>query len=130
MKQRQKHAMLPTEHTTDRVGRPLRAPRPALFTRERYLLLLGWAFTLFSSVRVLSYLPNMALIVQEQNSSQQSLLTWCTWLGANLTMAGWLHEHNGRRFDTAVRVNLVNAMMCALTAALIVCYRVAPGAAP
>jgi hypothetical protein len=117
--------MLPTEHTTDRVGRPLRAPRPALFTRERYLLL-GWAFTLFSSVRVLSYLPNMALIVQEQNSSQQSLLTWCTWLGANLTMAAWLHEHNGRRFDAAVAVNLANAAMCGLTALLIVLYRVMP----
>jgi hypothetical protein len=115
--------MLPTEHTLGRDGRPLRAPRPALFTRERYLLLLGWAFTFFSSVRVLTYLPTMVLIVQQQNASQHSLLTWCTWLGANLTMAGWLHEHNGRRFNTAVWVNLVNATMCALTVALIVAYR-------
>jgi len=115
--------MLPTEHTTARGGRPLRAPRPLLFTRERYLLLLGWAFTFFSSVRVLSYLPTLVAIVQQQNSSQHSLLTWCTWLGANLTMAGWLHEHNGRRFNTAVWVNLVNAAMCALTVALILAYR-------
>jgi hypothetical protein len=122
--------MLPTEHTTDRGGQPLHAPRPALFTRERYLVLLGWAFTFFSSVRVLTYLPTMALIVQQQDSSQHSLLTWCTWLGANLTMAAWLHEHNGRRFNTAVWVNLVNATMCALTVALIVVYRVAPGATP
>lgn len=115
--------MLPAEHTTDRRGRPLAAPRPALLTRARYLLLLGWAFTFFSSVRVLTYLPTMVLIVQQNNSSQHSLLTWCTWLGANLTMAGWLHEHNGRRFDTAVWVNLVNAAMCAVTVVLILAYR-------
>jgi hypothetical protein len=115
--------MLPTEHITGRGGRPLQAPRPALWTRERYLVLLGWAFTFFSAVRVLSYLPTLALIVQEQSSNQHSLLTWCTWLGANLTMAGWLHEHNGRRFNTAVWVNLVNAAMCALTVALILAFR-------
>lgn len=115
--------MLPTEHTTDRGGRPLRAPRPGLFTRAHYLVLLGWAFTFFSAVRVLTYLPTMVLIAQQQNSSQHSLLTWCTWLGANLTMAGWLHEHNGRRFNTAVWVNLVNAAMCALTVVLILAYR-------
>ncbi len=115
--------MLPTEHTTGPGGRPLRAPRPALFTRDRYLLLLGWAFTFFSAVRVFTYLPTMVLIVQQQNASQHSLLTWCTWLGANLTMAGWLHEHNGRRFNTAVWVNLVNATMCGLTVALILVFR-------
>ncbi len=122
--------MLPAEHTTDHDGRPMRMPRPALFTRERYLVLLGWAFTFFSSVRVLTYLPTMALIVQQQNASQHSLLTWCTWTGANLTMAGWLHEHNGRRFNTAVWVNLANAAMCALTVALIAAYRLAPGGTP
>jgi hypothetical protein len=51
------------------------------------------------------------------------LLTWCTWLGANLTMAAWLHEHNGRRANGAVLVNLLNATMCALTAGLIGWYR-------
>lgn len=115
--------MLPAEHTTDRSGRPLKTPRPALLTRERYLLLLGWSFTFFSSVRVLTYLPTMALIVQQNNSSQHSLLTWCTWLGANLTMAGWLHEHNGRCLNTAVWVNLINAAMCASTVVLILAYR-------
>jgi hypothetical protein len=68
-------------------------------------------------------LPTLVLIVEQQNSSQHSLLTWCTWLGANLTMAGWLHEHNGRRFNRAVAVNLVNAAMCAATAALILWFR-------
>lgn len=60
--------------------------------------------------------------VQQQNSSQHSMLIGCTWLGADLTMAGWLHEHNGRRVHTAVWENLVNAAMCALTAVLIQAY--------
>lgn len=115
--------MLPTEHTTGAGGRPLRAPRPVVFTREHYLKLLVWAFTFFNSVRVLSYLPTLVLIVQQRDASQHSLLTWCTWLGANLTMAGWLHEHNGRRFNRAVCVNLINAGMCTATVGLIVFYR-------
>lgn len=115
--------MLPVEHATGTDGRPLRVPRPALFTRERYRFVLTWAFTLFSSVRVLSYLPTLWSIHEARDSSQHSLLTWCTWLGANLTMAAWLHEHNGARFNRAVWVNLANAAMCALTVALIVAYR-------
>jgi len=115
--------MIPMDDTTGHAGRPLKAPRPALFRREHYLIVLGWAFTFFSSVRLISYVPTLVLIVEQQNSSQHSLLTWCTWLGANLTMAGWLHEHNGRRFNRAVAVNLVNAAMCAGTAALILWFR-------
>lgn len=118
--------MLPIEDTTDVAGRPLRMPRPVLFTRRHYLVALTWAFTFFSSVRVLTYLPTMALIVEQQDASQHSLLTWCAWLGANLTMAGWLHEHNGRRFNSAVWVNLVNATMCAITVTLIALYRIWP----
>lgn len=122
--------MAPIEHTTGSDGRPLHMPRPALFTRERYRVVLTWAFTLFSSVRVLSYLPTLWSIHQAGNSDQHSLLTWCTWLGANLTMAAWLHEHNGARFNGAVWVNLANAAMCACTVATIVAYRWAPGATP
>lgn len=117
--------MIPVEDTTARHGRPLHAPRPALLRREHYLLVLTWAFTFFSSVRALSYLPTLWLIVEQQNSDQHSLLTWGTWLGANLTMAGWLHEHNGRRCNRAVVVNLVNAAMCAATVVLIAVYRTA-----
>ena len=112
-------AVTPLDNTVSRDGRPLRAPRPHLYTRAVYLRVLTWAFTLFSSLRVVSYLPAMAAIWQQGDSSQHSLLTWCTWLGANLTMAAWLHEHNGQRFNTAVRVNLINAAMCAATVALI-----------
>jgi hypothetical protein len=116
--------MIPMEHTTGRHGRPLQAPRPALLRREHYLVVLTWAFTFFNSVRVLSYLPTIWLIVEQQDASQHSLLTWATWLGANLTMAAWLHEHNGRRVNRAVVVNLVNAAMCAATVALIAVYRI------
>lgn len=115
--------MIPLDNAVSRDGRPLRVPRPPLFTRAAYLRLLTWSFTFFSSVRVLSYLPAMVAIWQQGDSSQHSLLTWCTWMGANLTMAGWLHEHNGRRFNTAVVVNLANAAMCACTVALIVAFR-------
>ncbi len=117
--------MIPMEHTTGHRGRPLQAPRPTLLRREHYLVALTWAFTFFNSVRVLSYLPTIWLIVEQQDASQHSLLTWSTWFGANLTMAAWLHEHNGRRVNRAVVVNLVNAAMCAATVALIAVYRIA-----
>jgi uncharacterized RDD family membrane protein YckC len=105
----------------DRTARP---PGPADSAgRRAYLALLTWAFTLFSSVRVLSYLPMMAAIVRSGDSSQHSLWTWCLWLGANATMAAWLYETQGRRANRAVLVNACNAAMCLLTAALIVAYR-------
>ncbi|MBX3636237.1 MAG: hypothetical protein KF683_12780 [Rubrivivax sp.] len=111
------------DHTTGRAGRPLAAPRPVLITRERYLVALTRAFTFFSAVRMLSYLPTLWAMWQAQDSSQHSLLTWLTWTGANLTMAAWLHEHNGRRSNRAVVVNLVNAAMCVATTGLIMFFR-------
>lgn len=96
------------------------APRP----RRLYLQLLTWAFTLFNSVRLLSYLPTMWAIHLSADSTQHSLLTWCTWLGANATMAAWLYEHNGHRIDSAVAMNIGNAGLCLMTAALIAVYRV------
>jgi hypothetical protein len=92
--------------------------------RAAYLALLTWAFTLFSSLRVVSYLPTMWAIQASGDSSQHSLWTWLTWLGANLTMAAWLYEHNGQRLDRAAIVNLVNATMCAGTIVLIVAHRI------
>jgi len=98
--------------------------------RGHYLLLLGWAFTFFSSVRVFSYLPTLWAIWQAQDSSQHSLLTWATWLGSNLTMAAWLHEHQGRAVRAAVLVNLLNAAMCTAVLLLILAFRIqGPGAA-
>ena len=88
-----------------------------------YLALLTWAFTLFNSVRMLAYLPTMWAIHTSGDASQHSLWTWCTWFGANLTMAAWLYEHNGRRIDRAVTVNACNAVMCLLTLVVIVAHR-------
>lgn len=115
--------MIPMDLSTGHAGRPLNVRRWRLCTRERYLLLLTWSFTFFSSMRLLSYLPGLWVIWQAQDSSQHSLLTWFTWMGANLTMAGWLYEHNGQRMNQAVFVNLVNTAMCAATLVLILVVR-------
>lgn len=98
---------------------------PAAPTRGRrtYLMVLTWAFTLFSSVRVLAYLPTLWAIQHSGDSSQHSLWTWFTWLGANATMAAWLYETNGCRISRAVTVNACNAAMCLLTVVLIVGHR-------
>jgi hypothetical protein len=100
---------------------PTAAPRPA--PPSTYLALLTWAFTLFNSVRTLAYLPTMWSIWASGDSSQHSLWTWGTWLGANTTMAAWLYEHNGRRINRVVTVNIGNAAMCAATVVLIVAHR-------
>jgi len=88
-----------------------------------YLAVLTWLFTLFNSVRVLAYLPTLLAIFTSGDSSQHSLLTWVTWVGANATMAAWLYEHNGRRLNRAIAVNACNSLMCLATSVLIVSYR-------
>jgi hypothetical protein len=93
-----------------------RPPRPA---RAGYLVVLTWAFTLFNSVRMFAYLPTLWAIHETGDSSQHSLWTWCTWFGANLTMAAWLYEQNGQRVNRAVLVNLSNSLMCLAVTALI-----------
>jgi len=95
-----------------------------LTRRSVYLTLLTWTFTAFNSVRVLGYLPTVLAIIESGNSSQHSLLTWITWLGANSTMAAWLYEHNGRRLNKAVVVNIGNSTMCLATTLVIVYFRV------
>ena len=89
-----------------------------------YLAVLTWLFTLFNSVRVLAYLPTLLAIFTSGDSSQHSLLTWVTWIGANATMAAWLYEHNGRRLNRAIAVSSCNSLMCLATSVLIVAYRV------
>jgi hypothetical protein len=88
-----------------------------------YLAVLTWLFTVFNSVRVLAYLPTLWAILNSGNSNQHSLLTWITWVGANATMAAWLYEHNGRRVNRAIAVNLCNTLMCVTTSIVIVVYR-------
>lgn len=92
--------------------------------RGWYLELLALAFALFNSARLLSYLPTLWAIQASGDSSQHSLWTWGCWFGANLTMAAWLYEHNGRHGDRVVALNAGNALMCAATIVLIVFYRV------
>jgi hypothetical protein len=103
------------------VGRP-----GATTIRVAYLRVLTWTFTLFNSVRILAYLPTTWAIVQSGDSSQHSLWTWCTWLGANATMAAWLYESNGQRFSRAVMFSAGNAAMCAGTALVIAVHRGLP----
>lgn len=96
---------------------------PRLGARAVYLAVLTWAFTLFNAVRMLAYLPTLWAIHTTADSSQHSLWTWCTWLGANLTMAAWLYEQNGQRLGRAVVVNIGNSAMCAATVVLILAHR-------
>lgn len=91
--------------------------------RLRYTDLLGWALTLTSSVRMLSYLPTLWAIHASADSSQHSLWTWGTWLVSNLTMAAWLYENNGRRGNAAVLVSGGNSAMCLTTVLAITAYR-------
>ena len=104
------------------VLREVRSPT-ASPSRATYLRVLAWAFTLFNSVRVAAYLPTMWAICQSGDSSQHSLWTWCTWLGANATMAAWLYETHDRRIDRVVMVNAGNAAMCAAVVVLILAQR-------
>lgn len=97
---------------------------PAGPAQTTYLSVLSWLFTLFNSVRVLSYLPTLWTIHASGDSSQHSLITWATWACANATMAAWLYEHNGRRMNRAIAVNVGNAMMCLATLTLILAYRI------
>ena len=91
--------------------------------RENYLRLLAWAFTLFSSVRILAYLPMAWAILTSGSSQQHSLLTWAIWTSSNMTMAAWLYEDNGRRLNRAIVVNIGNALMCLVILALVAFYR-------
>ncbi len=107
-------------------GMPLPAaagPAPSRPTPSRYLRLLTLAFTVFSFLRVVSYLPAMLAIWQQGDSSQHSVLTWLIWTGSNLTMCAWLFEQNGRRMNGASWVCLANTSMCACSLALVLAFR-------
>lgn len=115
--------MTPAARPVDAAGGPAAGTRRAGRGRALYLHLLGWAFSIFSSLRMLSYLPTLWAIHLSGDSSQHSLWTWLTWFGANLTMAAWLYEQDGQRVSRVTLVSLANAVMCLSTVALIVWYR-------
>lgn len=87
--------------------------------RERRLPLLDWAFTLFSAGRTLSYLPTLWAVQAGGDGGPNPLWTWCTWLGANATMAAWQYEVRGPRHNRALWVNLANAVMCGVALGLL-----------
>ncbi|QIL72998.1 hypothetical protein G7048_23190 [Diaphorobacter sp. HDW4B] len=91
--------------------------------RQWYLRCLTWAFMLLTAARLVAYMPTVVSIVQSRNSQQHSLWTWLIWVGANLTMAAWLYEHNGQQMDKAIGVSLANATACAFTAVVILWFR-------
>ena len=94
------------------------AARPSL-----YLTLLSWAFAICSSTRLLSYLPTVWAIHESGDSTSYSLLTWCSWVASNATMAAWLYESNRRRVNRAILVTAGNAVMCVGICVFITCYR-------
>ena len=71
----------------------------------------------------MSYLPTLWAIHLGGDSSQHSAWTWFIWAGANLTMAAWLYEHNERRCNRAIGINVCNAAMCLATLLLVLFYR-------
>ena len=91
--------------------------------RAWYLRGLTWAFWVLTTARLLAYTPTVLAILQTRDSRQHSLWTWLIWVGANLTMAAWLYEHNGQQMDKAIGVSLANATACAFTAAVILWFR-------
>lgn len=111
------------QHVPDTDQVPSRAPDDEA-TAGLYRRSVEIAFALFSSTRLLTYLPTMFVIYASADASQYSMLTWLAWVGSNASMALWLFENNGRRFDKAVVVSIGNALMCLATCALIAVYRV------
>ena len=102
---------------------PVARAGPAGRVRTLYLHLLARAFALFSTIRIVAYLPTIWAIVQSADSGQHSLWTWLTWLGANATMAAWLYEHNDQRVNKAIAVSIGNATMCLITTVVILWFR-------
>ena len=92
-------------------------------SRSLYQTLLNAMFLVFSSTRLLTYLPTLWAIQQHGDSGQHSLLTWSAWIGSNAVMAAWLYETNGRRVNRAIVVMVGNAVMCLAVSVLIVWYR-------
>jgi hypothetical protein len=91
--------------------------------RTRSLLVLSGAFAVFNGLRIIAYLPTLSAIQASGQADQHSLFTWLTFLGANVTMALWLHQQNGQRMNRAVAVNAFNALMCGAIAASIAWLR-------
>lgn len=91
--------------------------------RTRYLAVLDWSFAVFSTLRLLTYMPTMWAIHESGNSSQHSLLTWLVWTAANSVMGASLYERSGRVVNKLVVVNAANATQCLVMSLLVAWYR-------
>jgi len=107
----------------------LNAPKPPCTNAAQpraaslYQTVLNACFALFSTTRLLTYMPTFWAIQQSANSSQHSLITWAAWVCSNAVMAAWLYENNGRRVNRAIAVTAGNSLMCMVACALIVWFR-------
>lgn len=102
-------------------ARVRRTPRQERASRLRRVL--DVAFHVFSVVRLACFVPALLALYISGNADQHSLWTWAGWLGANLTMAAWLFEHNGRRVSPAACASVAAAAMCAAACTMIAAYR-------
>jgi len=103
--------------------RAVQGPRLQGAPSSLYSNLLNGSFVLFSSTRLFTYLPTTWAIHSSGDSTQHSLWTWLAWVCSNASMAAWLYENNGRRFNKAIAVVAGNAAMCLATSLVIVIYR-------
>ena len=115
---------MPPVHAAAPVVVAAAAAKPPCARASMYIRLLGLAFALFGTLRLVSYLPTLLAIHASGDSRQHSLWTWGIWLGSNFTMAAWLYEANGQQMNRAIGLSLCNAAMCAAAVALIKFYRV------
>lgn len=88
-----------------------------------YVQVITSAFTLSQSARIIAYLPTIWAVWTSGHSTEHSLLTWMTWLCANLSMTCWLFEQAGRVRTRAVLINIGNTAMCFLTLVVIAVHR-------
>lgn len=89
-----------------------------------YLAALAWAFVFWNSVRILTYVPTLRLLLKPGASAEHySIATWASWVLSNATLALYLFEAGGRTLNSLVLLNTGNALMCFVTCALIVRLR-------
>ena len=92
--------------------------------RAAYLSALAWAFVFWNSVRILTYVPTLRLLLQPgASAAHYSVATWASWVFSNATLALYLFETGGRTLNSLVLLNAGNALMCLVTCALIVRLR-------
>ncbi len=89
-----------------------------------YLTALAWAYVFWNSVRILTYLPTLRMLLKPGASAEHySVTTWASWVCSNGTLALYLFETSGHRFDSLVLLNTGNTIMCFLTCMLILRLR-------